>query len=195
MLIAIDIDDVLAEFIEGFIQFHNRMYGTSLIKKNMITYSFWDILNETKEEGVKRLYNFFNSSDFREIPPNKDALDILNILKKNHKLVVITSRPNTFEKKTREWINHHFPGIFSEIYFLYNEDIREKRNKTKGEICEKLKVDVFIEDSLVYAEGCANKGIKVLLLDCPWNQSEELPENVVRIKDWNEVLNHTLKST
>tara|TARA_Y100000034_G_C6878007_1_gene401825 strand:+ start:439 stop:1050 length:612 start_codon:yes stop_codon:yes gene_type:complete len=195
MLIAVDIDDVIAEFMDGFIQFHNEKYGTSLVKKDLVDYSFWRVLKEEREEGIKRIYNFIDSSNFKEILPAEGAFEVLNLLKEENELVIITSRPKSFTKQTEEWIKNHFPGIFSKIHFSYNRDIQKKGNKTKNKICEELKVDIFIEDSLEYSEECVSEGTKVLLLNKPWNQREELPHNLIRIQDWNEVLSHTLKST
>ncbi len=32
------------------------------------------------------------------------------------------------------------------------------------------------------------KGIKVLLLDRPWNRAKKLPEEVTRVYSWEEIL-------
>ena len=62
------------------------------------------------------------------------------------------------------------------------------KGKTKGELCKDLNVDLMIEDDPKYAEDCALKGINVLLLDKPWNQNCIEHENIIRVKNWKEIL-------
>ena len=92
----------------------------------------------------------------------------------------------------------NFPNIESTINFLkkiflekdyeihFSGDIYEGR-KLKDEICNDLNLDLIIEDSPYYSKNCAEKGIKVLLLDKPWNQNCE-HENIIRVNNWKEVL-------
>jgi len=60
----------------------------------------------------------------------------------------------------------------------------------KSDLCLKLGVEVLVDDCLEFAEECADKGIKVLLLDSPWNQTDSLPKNVKRMKNWDEIVAH-----
>ena len=192
MLIAIDIDDVLVDFINCLLEYHNKTYNTSLTKEKIHTYRFWEIWGGNREESIKKIRDFKETDIYGNIRPFSKAIESMNLLKENHKLVIVTSR-STIEE-TKIWINKHFPNIFDNIYFSYNYYTKEG-SKTKSEICKELNVDILIEDSLDYARECSDKGIKVFLFDAPWNQCEELPENIIRVKDWNEILSQTLKST
>jgi uncharacterized HAD superfamily protein len=51
-----------------------------------------------------------------------------------------------------------------------------------------LDIKIFIEDSLKNAFEISSHNIPVILLDKPWNQEENLPENIHRVKDWDEIL-------
>ncbi len=46
----------------------------------------------------------------------------------------------------------------------------------------------MIEDTKEHSELCAKDGIKTFLLDKPWNQHCVEHENIIRVKDWNEIL-------
>jgi uncharacterized HAD superfamily protein len=46
----------------------------------------------------------------------------------------------------------------------------------------------MIEDFDRNLLGCARVCKKVLLFDQPWNKNTKLPENAVRVKNWEEAL-------
>jgi uncharacterized HAD superfamily protein len=187
MLIAVDVDDTIADFMSSLIEFHNNSYNTSLTKNQFFTYDFWKIWGGTKEEAIAKVDDYAKTDYFKDIKPLHQAVECINALKQRHNLVVITSRPNGVVKQTKEWIDRYFPNIFSRIYYTYNI-YRKDHAKTKEDVCLELGVDIIIEDNLIHSIDCAKKGIKALLLNHPWNQCGELPENVTRANDWNEIL-------
>ena len=48
----------------------------------------------------------------------------------------------------------------------------------------------LIEDAAEHANDCAEKGIKVILINRPWNLNERVHPNVKRAENWEEVLKH-----
>ena len=60
---------------------------------------------------------------------------------------------------------------------------------TKAEICSNEGIDFMIEDSPEYASQIANEGIRVFLLNKPWNEGLD-HEKVIRADNWKEVINH-----
>ncbi len=50
-----------------------------------------------------------------------------------------------------------------------------------------LNIAYFIEDRFEYAMEMAEAGIKVLLMEYPWNQNCGTHHNIIRIKDWKEI--------
>ena len=188
MLIGIDLDDVLADFITYLIEFHNQTYGTKLAKDEFNYYEFWEIWGGTRKEAIQKVYNFHNTSFFTNIKPTLGSIESINTLKKDNELVIITSRQNSVIKPTREWVNQHFPNCFSEIYFTNHYSLAGQQIK-KSTICSTLSVDILVEDSLVYALDCLSKEREVILIDQPWNQQEILPKGISRVKSWEEVVN------
>lgn len=113
----------------------------------------------------------------------------MKFLTKNNELYAITARPQITQKQTLKWINEHFPNTFKGVYFtnLFLPEGAVKKNKSL--VCLEVGAEMMIEDHLEFAIDCSSQGIKVFLLDYSWNQSENLPENVQRVKSWKEITN------
>jgi uncharacterized HAD superfamily protein len=188
MKIAIDIDEVLVDFVTNFLRDHNRRRGTALSKEDISSYRMWELWGETKEESDRSFEEFYNSELFRNLEPAKESIWAVNNLSKDHELHIISSRPETIHEFTRSWVQKHFPNCFSGIHFSKKRPVNGKSLK-KAEISAGLGVDLIIEDSLEYAKECAERGIRVLLFDAPWNQSEKLPHRVYRVFSWTEAFN------
>jgi len=187
MIIGVDLDDVLADFVPVFLTFHNKKHNKSVEKKDVFDYSLQKIFNYTRNEVLESLEEFYKSVDFTKIIPVEFSVDGVETLRRKHELYVITSRLDIVKKESERWIDFYFPDIFSDIVFSGDYLGNYKR---KAEICKDLGVDVMIEDSLRYSMTCAQNCKNVLLFDQPWNQcnDEELPGNVSRIYSWIEIL-------
>jgi uncharacterized HAD superfamily protein len=189
MKIGIDLDDVLADMVPMFTEYHNDIYGTTLTKDDVWSYKFWDVLNVSQEEAVKRVYAFERSSrlmDLKPIPGAKRAVDSLH--EKNHDLCIVTARDSEFSDITRHWLAKHFPNVFSDIHFA-NHYSKVSTMKSKGDICREIGASMMIDDSFdnaVSCHGVCDDG--VLLFDAPWNTNEQLPNGMNRVFSWDDVL-------
>jgi len=102
----------------------------------------------------------------------------------------MTSRDIAVEEKTRDWLTHHFPEVFNKVHMLGNK-YDSAAYREKAEVCKELGVYCLIDDSLRPVLETNEAGIKALLFgDYSWNQADELPEDVTRVKDWQEVLEY-----
>ena len=190
LLIATDLDDVLVDLVTPFTDFYNKKHLTRITKKDFVNYDFSQVLSVESQEGERRVVSFLKSSQFEEIQPFSDAVDITKILKRQgHKLVVITSRRPFNQGYTREWLQHYFKGIFSGIYFSHNHFVGGTE-KTKGDICEERGVDLFIDDILEYCVQVNQKGIWSFLFNQPWNQDyfPQQGSRIVRVNSWRDIL-------
>lgn len=192
MLVATDIDEVLADFTSAFCEYHNDKYNTSLKRKDFFSYKFTDVYKITRDDVNERLLDFFKTDYFKNIKPIEGAYESIQKIRENHGVIIITSRPHVIADDTNEWIVKHFPGCFSKIYYSYQPNFScGKFNKY--EICKDKGVELFIDDQLKYGINAAKAGIKTLLYDCPWNQEQELPENLIRVKNWQEIVKEVYK--
>lgn len=185
MKIGVDFDDVLSQTMQAIADFHNENYGTHLTFEDMTSTNFEEIWGGTREEAVKKIHDFHFSPYGLNTPSIEGAREVLEKLKKNNELFVITARNDETRKISGEWVEKNFPGIFSGIYFT--NQFANKAITTKHKVCDNLNIDIFIDDNFKYASDCVKPNRKVFLFNYPWNQSEALPEGITRINSWKEL--------
>ena len=182
MKIGVDVDNVLAEFTESFLQFHNAAYGTSLRIEECDDFWFRNNFGWTREEELEKICEFYKSTEFRCMDPVDFSVEGVSELKRHHELVVVTARHKEVMNETTGWVGRYFPSMFSEVHFAHSYG-----NGSKSEDCRRLGVDVLIEDSLENARDFALAGGEALLLDQRWNRTGYLPSKVKRMYSWKEV--------
>jgi hypothetical protein len=188
MKIGIDLDDVLCDFATAFVVYHNDIYSTTLTKEDMWSYKFWDVLNISQEEAVKRVYDFQRTSRMMNIQPIPGAKRAVDSLRKNHGLSIITARDVEFDDITQHWLSRHFPDIFSDIHFA-NHYASTGDSRSKGDICKEIGVNMMIDDSFdnaISCHGVCDNG--VLLFDAPWNANKQVPDGMHRVSSWYDIL-------
>ena len=193
MIIAIDLDEVIANTTPALIRYHNATYGTSLVFDDFVNYEWWQVWGGTREQSVQKFLDFVESSYFNEITPVEGAPETIEQLQKNHTLHIVTSRQTELESVTLSWVEKYFPGVFSGLHIANHAQWAiSGKTRTKVEICHELQASLLIEDSLVFAKECEQDHIPVLLLDYPWNKGQ-LPTNTKRVQSWEEILLHIEK--
>ncbi len=188
MIIGVDLDDVLKEFVGPFLGYYNHKKGTRWNKENITQYSFWNILGMTREEAIELVHGFYGTPEFCARRPIEGAIEGIDRLKEFGELVIVTGRAEYMEEMGWKEINELFPDKFRKIYST-NQFARDGyKHRKKSELCLEAKVSVLIDDSLSAAIDCASYDIEVLLFDQPWNQSKGLPGNVKRVYLWKEIV-------
>lgn len=193
--IAVDIDDVLAANAEAFVKFSNERWGTTL---NPDDYSehwaeMWkiDYDEESKRRDVIIREKIFTKHEFFD-----EAKPALEILKKKYRLVIVSSRGPRIRSETIEWINKSFPGVFDEIHFAKIWDATdvhtlEKLKITKAEILKQIGANYLIDDQPKHCVAAAEAGVKSIIFgDYMWNRDVKMTKNMVRAKNWQEVLEY-----
>ena len=169
LTIGIDYDDVLTDFTDSFLIYHNRVYGTSIKPEDNHTFEISGLLNCSSDEVSRRIIEYYHTPEHLNLPPMPGSQEALSKLYLKHNLIVITSRPDFVSDLTNEWIKRNFPNIFRQIYYSNHPHFGIMHKKSKVDICHELGVKILVEDALVYAIDAATGGISVLLLDKPWN--------------------------
>jgi uncharacterized HAD superfamily protein len=191
-IIAVDVDDVLAVHAQEFVNYSNRKWGTNLEVSDY--HDHWaEIWQVDWDETQRRLREYLTAGQFAKYKTINNADVILKRLKSNYKLAVITARQQSLAEGTITWINKHFNDTFDEIHFagVWDLGLEEAVKRNKTAVAQQIGAEYLIEDQLKYALPVAEAGIKVLLFgDYPWNQSDKLPAGVVRVKNWQEVLEY-----
>ncbi len=101
-------------------------------------------------------------------------------LKPHADFVIVTSRQLLVADMTKEWVEIHYPGIFSQI-LLGNHYGRTGAKRSKPDMCRDIGAVAIIDDAIEYALQCSSVVNKVLLFgDYAWNREKvTLPSNVV----------------
>ncbi|KAL6521308.1 hypothetical protein OROGR_017877 [Orobanche gracilis] len=190
-MVAVDVDEVLGNFISVLNQFIADRYSLNHSISEYHVYEFF--------KSDIRVHEFFKTHYFKKgIYPIPGAREALQKLSEIFNLSIVTSRQNTIKEHTLEWIEKHYPGVFQEIQFG-NHFALDGQSRPKSEICKSLGAKVLIDDNPRYAIECAEVGIKVLLFDYensyPWCKSDNIPRHplVTKVHNWKEV-EHQLAS-
>ena len=184
MKIGVDIDEVVVEFFKKYLKLFNKRFGKNLIFEDIVKYEIWDLTDVSQEETLRVLDEFGSSESFFRIQLVKGAKEVLDEFFKSHEIFFITSRPEKAKEQTWKFFEERFQN--SPFKIIFSGDMFGG-NKTKFEICKELGIPILIEDRRKYALDCAQNGIRVLLMDKPWNQNCE-HENLVRVKSWKEIM-------
>lgn len=186
MIIGIDIDEILADWVSRVAESHNQKYGTSLKKADFHSYKFWEVWGGTREEAIEKIYSFMEEH-IEKVSPVTGSIEAIRTLKNGgHELHVITGRRNEFINQTKRWLDQHFPEIFTGVYFT-NHYTNNGVSLRKIDICKEMGIEVLIEDDVVHALDVAQDGVQVLLMDYPWNQGIS-HTNLKRVFSWEEIL-------
>jgi len=190
MRIGVDIDQILADFLQGFAKFHNTVYDTTVSKEDFRDFNLCTVIGGTEEEKNNKILEYYDSEFFKSIPSVPGAREALQKLHDEHEFVLITSRPNHISETTKQWLAKHFKTNFKELHFS-NDWFKKGSNKlNKGELCKQLKIDLMIEDSVNNATLCAQHGTPAVLLAYPWNETDNLHSEITRLASWTDIVEH-----
>jgi uncharacterized HAD superfamily protein len=182
--IGLDLDEVVVDYISGFLGFYNRKSHTSFKKGDFDFYGLQKTLGVSKEQAKKAIQEFESLPEFEDIRPIEGAIETICHLSEKADFHIITSRPRSLNEKTERFLKRYFGRMHFGI--SYSGDIYSEQGDKKSALCRKLGIPVLLEDSARYSLECANEGVKVLLFDRPWNK-EVSHENLFRVFGWNEV--------
>ncbi|KAI8463076.1 MAG: hypothetical protein J3K34DRAFT_527293 [Monoraphidium minutum] len=190
--IAVDVDEVLGRFVYALNGFCKAEYGMAYDVADYWIYEFAKIWGCDQDRSNHIVHEFFKSDHFNDgIPVIPGAFGALQRLSSWADLVVVTSRQHVIQDATLEWIDRHYPGTFSEVYFG-NHFALEGASRKKSEICASIGAHVLVDDNVGYALDCAGHGIDVLLFDWedsyPWSKPPPgfSHPNIRVVRDWAE---------
>ncbi|MBU1092695.1 hypothetical protein KJ836_03440, partial [Patescibacteria group bacterium] len=188
MKIAVDLDDVLASFIAEFLKWYNPQHNTNWQFDDVVDYHWPNFMHITTEQAIKDAHDFFLTPEFADLPLMPGAKEFVNQLSSDHELYLVTARQHIVEDITRAWANKNFSNNFKEIVFANHYAMDGSKSISKGELCCQLGCEVLIDDDSRHISSVAEKGIKTILIDKPWNQSQELPVGAIRAYNWDDVV-------
>ena len=187
MIIGVDLDDVLGDFVGEIIKYYNPIDRTDRLKEEFVHSNFSEFWMCNRDKENERMNTFYKTLFFKNLKTIKGAQEGTKKLAEKNELYIISARPKRLYEDTTKWLERKFWNTFKGIY-LTSQAYGEQSDRKKSEICYDIGIDIMIEDNLEHAIDCANKVKKVLLLDYPWNKKEDLPDNIQRIYSWNDIV-------
>lgn len=188
-VLAVDVDEVLYPFVPTFLDFHNRMHGTTLTAADVKSYYFHDILGITSQAFRERI-DAYELEDDEQIEPIEYAKAAIKSLSTRFDLVILTARHKRVAARTGKWIARHFADAFQDMYHVGYAPGESKR-VSKAEICTQIGARALIDDSPVNLEGCVQVGVEgVMFGEYPWTLRSNLPAGIIHKANWPAVEEH-----
>jgi 5'(3')-deoxyribonucleotidase len=194
-VIAIDIDDVLADSTELIRLTTNKMAGLDLKEHHYAVpgpyWSYYEHVLETNgvsDENLRKEIVADWISNHGKAAPVKGAIDALKQLSKNYRIVLITARDPKIRTDTEEWLKEHFTGLYEDLHVIGNFKVVDKP-KSKGEVCLEVGASWLIDDNPEHCLSAIAHGIETVLFgEYGWHFNA--PEHLTRCKDWRAVLEY-----
>lgn len=168
MKVGFDLDGVLAQTYTGFINYVNRVHDWQVEQKRATEYDLSKCLypkgsGPLHEKDFWAVFEDFMVDKGHNIQPAPNSYGPISRLANEHELNIVTARTGKNRPGTYQWVERHFPKMFTGIYFYTD----------KGQATRELGLDIFIEDCLDNAESVAAAGRPVIIFDAPYNQSDK----------------------
>ena len=180
-IIAVDFDDVVADFNRPFAEFHNGHFGSNITYDDVTDFNMCLIYQIDRSTFVERAMHFCHEyhNTMSLIPGAQEALVQLQ---DRFELHIVTSRWNSLETITRQWLNQNLPGMFTDVHFVNQNDSQERPKST---LCHEIGAKLLIDDAWHHIADAAQNNLGAILMNRPWNQAE-LPANAVRVYNWED---------
>jgi len=170
MRIALDVDGVLADVMESWLDITNPGRLAPLAKSDMTSWDFW------ARHGIKKR-DFYHQLDscwrqWQSIPPTEpDLAGPSRALGELGDVDIVTARSPVTNRHVKAWLADQ--GI------PYDRYVQVAAGRMKAG----LDYDVYIDDSPVNVGAFLAGGKRVVLYTQPWNAAvpEDPPSRVVRI--------------
>ncbi len=184
LIIAIDCDDVLIETTEYIVEAYNSQFGTAvtLDRSHEPGNEQWETPDE--KTLLQRFNELQSTEEYARLLPMPEALRVVKQLARDHELHLVTARDGAIEAITEAMLNEYLPGCFTSMEHV-------GRDRSKGEVCQQLKADILIDDSIRNLLSVLEYGLPaggaLHFGEYAWNKVEPLPEGVVTCPDWEAV--------
>lgn len=193
-IIAIDIDDVLADSTDALRRVVNERLGVNLTPEDyLIKGDYWGHYEEVwRRNGLEGRISMGDIEPMMimnqsHVLPHDGAKRALETLSHDYELIIVTSRPPSWRNASRRWLDDHFPGIFSTI--LFTRRLVDSEHVSKGRICADKGVSWLIDDNVEHAQSAVDEGLEIILFgDYGWHH--KVPPHFHRCKDWQQVLEY-----
>lgn len=179
MKIALDLDDTIVTnnvvYLTSKKLFEQKKIRKIYTRKDVCSFNMFNLPDILKKHITENYKNpKFAVWNCRRID---GVCYFLNYLKSNnHKIYIITARPENLLKDTKDYIESEFKNKIDELYFANStSDVPLNTPTAKHNVLKKLNPDVFVDDRFQHCLEAKNLGIKTFLIrnkHTPWNHGK-----------------------
>ncbi len=174
--LCIDIDGTVTEPFY-WLERANHYFNKQIKPDDVSVYEIHKVL-DVYEDDYNEFYDLYGKLLHKESEARFGASEVIKKLYHHHHIHFVTAREEKMKDISIEWLDRHQ---------IPRDSIDLLGSHYKVDKAHELKSDLFIEDCYRNALQLANAGFDVLLIDCAYNKGV-LPQNVIRVKNWFEIM-------
>lgn len=193
--IGLDVDGIVADFFNPYVDFHNERYGTSFSVQDLYSHDLHTVFGLSFDAFLADVRTFFDTSSFRDIQPYAASLSLVPRLARTYTLRAVTARHVQTASDTAAFLQRYFNGCFHDIHHLHDSyDTKAIDSRNKGSLCKQLGIHLLVDDSAANICSALKHGIQAVLVERPWNIREAIPADVecVPLEDLESAITRTL---
>ncbi|HOK40992.1 MAG TPA: HAD hydrolase-like protein [bacterium] len=185
--LGIDIDGVIADSVNTFLNYLNKMFNKNFKYEDIKEYRFENIYKVSEKEMEYFTKKFTEEKGWLKLEPFPDAKKFLDEIKEYFNIYIITSRPKELtEEMTYKWLEKN-KIYYDKIFFMEN-DCKYLTAKKYN-----INLNYFIEDCLEIALNISQY-IPVFVLKTPYNFQEKLiNENIIYVNKHAEIYKYFIE--
>lgn len=192
-IIAVDIDDVLANSTDTLRKFVNSKRGVSLSPKdyNVKTGIYWGYyehvwkMHDIDGDGIIDEFHSQYVIDQSHVDPIEGAQEALTVLSQQYSLLALSSGSFNQQQATERWLSNIFGDIFASVSCI---DSRKNTQLSKGEACKIAGAEFLIDDNVEHLKHALEFGVHPILFgDYGW-QFYNSDSIFTHCRNWNQVL-------
>ena len=188
--IYVDMDDVLSESNQAFLTVLQREFKKNVEYSQITTFDLKESFGLSDDEYDHFFDCIHHPDEIMLHPPVHGAREVIQHWHDiGYDISILTGRPLDTLDVSLKWLKLH--GFHHDTFSIVNKYNRESSKGESSMSLEKLSsrhFDLAIEDSGGMAQFLSEEmGVKVALLDRPWNRSMNFNSNVYRCSDWFEI--------
>ena len=173
MKIALDVDGVLADVIQSWLN-HNNSIRQEIQKHEITDWDFWEKFEIDRYDFYSELNSCWKN--WSTIPPTeKNLSSVTKNLSDVGQVDIVTARERSTDSFVKNWLEYHNVSYDNYVSVI------------DGPMKADLDYDVFIDDSPLNALKFLKNKKTVILYSQPWNQ-HIVENNIYRISNLSEAI-------